>query len=74
MFEADEAMSRADFCKTVAIVIKELNECRFWLRLIAQRVWLPEPRVSPLLGEATELKLVLGTILSRSRVKRPAIG
>ncbi len=26
-FEADEALSRADFAKTIGIVIKELNEC-----------------------------------------------
>jgi len=28
-FEADEAMSRADFCKCLGICAKELNECRF---------------------------------------------
>ncbi len=71
-FEADEAMSRADFCKTLAIVIKELNETRFWLRLCARRGWIAEPRLVSLQDEASELKLVLGAILSKSRLPRKA--
>lgn len=69
-FEADEAMSRADFCKTIAIVIKELNETRFWLRLIGRRNWLEAHRLAPLEAEAVELKKVLGAILSRSRTAK----
>lgn len=32
-WEADEAVSPADFCKTLGVVVKELNETRFWLRM-----------------------------------------
>ncbi len=67
VFEADEAMSRADFCKCLAISIKELNETRFWLRLVSRRNWLPPTTLDPLQTEATELKAILGTILHRSR-------
>jgi len=66
-FEADEAMSRADFCRILAIILKELNETRFWLRLIARRGWVPPSRLESLEHEARELKLVFGAILSRTR-------
>lgn len=66
-FEADEAMSRADFVKTLCIVIKELNECRFWLRLCQTRKWLELERSQKLLAEATELKTICGAIVSRTR-------
>lgn len=66
-FEAAEALSRADFCKTLGIMIKELNETRFWLRLVARRNWIPEPSLIPLLTEAEELKKILGAMLARTR-------
>lgn len=70
MFEADEALSRADFCKTIGIVPKELNETRFWIRMISRRKWLPAARLGPLQAESDELRRILGTILTRSR-QRP---
>lgn len=66
-YEADEALSRADFAKIIGIVIKEVNECRFWLRLCIRRDWLPEPRLLPLLSEAEELKRLFGAVLTRTR-------
>lgn len=68
-FEADEALSRADFCKTLGIVIKELNETRFWLRLCVRRQWIIETRLIALQSEADELKLIFGTMLSKSRLR-----
>lgn len=67
LFEADEALSRRDFRKCVAIAVKELNETRFWLRLIAGRDWIRSDRLRPLEAEAGELKRILGAILERSR-------
>lgn len=67
LYEADEALSRKDFCKHIAIVIKELNETRFWLRFLINRRAIPPDRLAPLLGEAEEVKRVLGTILHRAR-------
>ncbi len=66
-FEADEAMSRADFVKTLCIVIKELNECRFRLRLCQTRKWLELDQSHQLLAEAAELKSICGAIVSRTR-------
>jgi four helix bundle protein len=67
--EADEAMSRPDFCKCLGIVVKELNETRFWLRFVAKRKWIPESQLAALQTEATELKSIFGAMLSRTRRK-----
>jgi len=67
VFEADEAMSRADFAKTLSIVNKELNETRFWLRLVARRDWIPAPRLAELLDEAEHLKRIIGAMIARTR-------
>ncbi|MCW5775417.1 MAG: four helix bundle protein [Phycisphaeraceae bacterium] len=66
-FEAYEAMSRSDFAKSLAIVMKELNETRFWLRLVARRGWVAPGRLDPLLTEADELRRIVGTMISRTR-------
>lgn len=67
VFEADEGMSRADFCKCLSIAIKDLNETRFWLRLIVRRGWLPAARVGPLESEGMELKQIMGAMLAKTR-------
>ncbi|MBX3375870.1 MAG: four helix bundle protein [Phycisphaeraceae bacterium] len=72
IYEADEAMSRADFAKTLGIVIKELNECRYWLNLAARREWIRPDRLQLLRAEADELKRMFGAMLSRTRRKRSA--
>jgi four helix bundle protein len=70
-FEADEAMSRADFVKCMAVSSKELSETTFWLRLIARQEWIPAERLAPLLEEAGELRCVVGTMIARSRRPLP---
>lgn len=67
--ETDEAMSRPDFVKTLCIVLKELNETRYWLRLIGRRDWIKQARLQPLQQEADELKRICGAIVSRTRLK-----
>lgn len=67
LFEADEALSRADFCKCLGICAKELNECRFWIRLIGRRNWITLKRLEPLETECDELRRILGTMISRTR-------
>lgn len=67
VWEASEAISRPDFCKTLGVAMKELSECRFWIRFIQRRNWLDATRLVPLEAEAVELLKVLGTIVSRSR-------
>lgn len=67
LFEASEALSRADFCKCVGIGIKELNETRFWLRLIGRRGWVKPERLLGLEGECMELQKILGSMVARSK-------
>lgn len=67
VFEADEAMSSADFVKCLAIATKELNEFRFWLRLSGRRGWISPDRLKPLAAEAEELKKIFGSMIARSR-------
>ncbi len=67
LFEADESLSRKDFAKCIGIALKELNETRFWLRLITRRNWVSLERTASLSDEAEQLKKILGAILSRTR-------
>lgn len=66
VFEADEAMTAKDFAKSLGIVAKELNECRFWLRLIGRRGWIPAERLGTLLQETEELKAMFGSMVVRT--------
>lgn len=66
-FEADEALSRADFAKCIGIVLKEINECRFWLALVQRRSWATSAQLSELSIETAELKRLFGAILTRTR-------
>ena len=68
--EADEAMSTKDFRKCLTIAIKELAETRFWLRLAIRRGWLNGTRLAPLLDELTQIKKILGTILTKTSPDR----
>ncbi len=71
VFEADEGLSRPDFCKCLGIAVKELSETRFWLRLVTRRGWIDAHRIQPLLNELDEVKKIIGTILSRTRAAGP---
>jgi four helix bundle protein len=67
MCEADEALSRPDFCKTLGIVLRELSETRYWLRFVARRAWIKEARLQPLIEECSELRAVCGSMLARTK-------
>lgn len=71
-FEADEALSAKDFVRCLGIVNKELNETRFWLRLIERRGWVANARLAPLLAETLELKAMFGAMISRTRARQSA--
>lgn len=66
-YEADEAQSRPEFCRIVGIILRELNESRYWLRLLAARGWLEQERLQPLQQEIDELRRVYGSIVARVR-------
>lgn len=65
-YEADQAMSRPDFCRCLGVSIKELNETRFWLRLAGRRGWVGADGRT-LAQEADELGRIFGSMRSRTR-------
>lgn len=69
LFEASEAISQPDFLKTIGLSAKELNETRFWLLLVTKAHWIPEKRVTPLLGETMELLSIIKSIIVRTKRK-----
>jgi four helix bundle protein len=63
--EGCAAESRADFVHKLSISLKELRESRYWIRLLVKAELLPEPRMSSLLNESTELsKIIAQSILT----------
>ena len=66
--EARGAESKADFAHKLGIVLKELRESRYWLRIIAQAELLPESRLADILQEADELcKIMAQSVLTTRR-------
>src|SRR5688572_10045725 len=70
-FEADQAITRKDFAKTMAIAAKELGESRFWLRLISRRGWVKPERLDPLVAETEELLAIANAMIVRTRKTIP---
>lgn len=68
--EADQAVSAADFCGSLGIVLKELGESRYWLRLSIRRDWLKATRLEPLVQEAMELSRIFGSMVARTRRRK----
>lgn len=68
--EACGAESRSDFAHKMSIVLKELKESRFWLRLIRRTKMLNPKDTDPLLNECEQLcAMVAKSILTVKRRK-----
>jgi len=66
--EACGAESRADFIHKLGVVLKELKESRFWLRVVQQTELLPPPRVESLLKECEELcKIIAQSVITAKK-------
>jgi four helix bundle protein len=65
LFEAHEAMSKADFIKCLSIATKELHETMFWLRVMLRQGYYATDRLEPLLQESDELLAIVKTIIAR---------
>lgn len=65
--EADEAMSRADFRRALAISVRELAEAGFWLRFVVERGWIAPARLEVLKAEVAGLRRVFGSMIARVR-------
>ncbi len=71
--EADEAMSRPDFCKALGIVLKELGEGEFWLSFVADRGWIPSQRLDELRKENRELTRIMHVIVGRTKANARSV-
>jgi len=67
IMEAQSAESVADFIHKLKIAEKELNETEYWLMLCKYSKNYPNP--DKLINEVTEMKKILGAIISSSKKK-----
>ena len=65
--EANEALSKKDFTMRVKICRKEAKESGYCLRLIEVRGEDAEKRRQSLIGEATELMKIFGSIVEKTK-------
>ena len=67
--EAQAGSSRADFSNKVRISLREMRESNYWLRIL--KATLPEEKIDNellwLVQESSELKKILGSIVSKTR-------
>lgn len=63
--EANESMSKKDFVMRVKICRKEAKETIYWLNLIDTDKPILEKEKGGLITEATELMMILGSILKK---------
>jgi len=69
--EARGAESQADFVHKLSIVLKELKESRYWLK-VTHRVPLVKPqRLGTLLDECEELIAIIGKSIFTVRRRKP---
>ena len=65
--EANEALSKKDFCMRIRISRKEAKESRYWLKLInVENNGMLEKERQELVQESTELVKILSSILEKS--------
>lgn len=65
--EANEGLSRKDFRMRIKICRKEAKESRYWLRLLRVPTEKEAQEQSALIQEATELTLIFGAILQKTK-------
>jgi len=67
--EAQAGSSKADFTNKVRISLREMRESNYWLRVIAALEFqnADQKELEWLINESKELKLILGSIVQKSR-------
>lgn len=65
--EANEALSKKDFCHRAKICRKEAKETVYWLNLIIESDLLWKEKIQPLLTESIELKKIFSSIVEKSK-------
>jgi len=68
--EARGAESRADFIHKLGVVLKELKESRFWLRVIRRTEILTPRRIELLIEECEELIAIIAKSIMTAKSKR----
>ena len=68
--EARGAESRADFVHKMGIVLKELKETRYWLRIVAEAKLVSSRRLGPLVEECEELCAIAGKSIMTAKRNR----
>lgn len=58
--EARGAESKADFVHKLGIVLKELSETRYWLKVLIKSKLLPQKRIQGVFSESDELCKIIG--------------
>lgn len=68
--EAQAGSSRADFTHKVGISLREMRESNYWLRLIeatCEEININLIELDSLIKESGELKLILGSIVTKTK-------
>jgi four helix bundle protein len=65
--ESRVAESRADFIHKMSICRKELQESRFWIRLIVKSQMVKKPAAAELLNECEQLCRIIGRSVTTAR-------
>jgi four helix bundle protein len=68
--EACGAESRADFVHKLQVVLKELRESLYWLRLALKSRIIPVPDLEPVLFEAKELTNIIAKSVVTAKKKK----
>jgi four helix bundle protein len=63
--ESQAGISRREFKNKVAISLKEIREANYWLRIILKTELTRDDRLPSLIKESSELKSILGSIVSK---------
>jgi len=65
--ESQAGISKREFKMKVAISLKEMREANYWLRVILGVELIKNDKLMYLIKESNELKLILGSIVSKIR-------
>ena len=68
--ESRGAESRADFIHKLGIVLKELKESRFWLRVVQRTELISHRKVEPLIDECEELCAIIAKSIITAKGKK----
>ncbi len=66
--EAQDAISKKEFIKTVNISLKECRETLYWLVLIQRTNLLTSQNIEPQLLEGKEIRAILSAIVRKSKL------